>query len=591
MKRSEIVCASVGALLLLVSAWTIRRAELPRETFTLDSAGCSMPITVIEPPQPTRASAILFHGLAANRRVMQLLGENLARENGLRAYLVDLPGHGDNTDRFSFARAQKCAAATVEALIRDQKVDPKQTVLVGHSMGAAIAIELADSEPTAATIAISPAPLVLPRRMPANLLVFSAQYDLSALRQQAQGLAEAAGGDRTTTEDFLQLRAFHLQILSLADHTSVLVDPRVTEQAANWIQDSFCAATLGVNPKALQILECSWHPVYVDRFITLSSLVDSYAKIAPFVGFAALLLMFPAALALATRPLPPPEREIIAAHPTRALALAEGAALALVSIFLLAFGVPLKALLAYSGEGLIFVLVVVAAFMLALDREARQKSWRWNPFPFIAIAILGFVAMLEIGGWLDWRVPLEFLHMYSADYLVSLLAIFAVLLLTMNRAAAKESWSFNPRQWLAAAILGFAVILAIGAWLNWRVSGLWLNEARWLRFAAVMPFAFLFAFAEETILGPVQEGKQRAIRYAISLLLRLELWLACILAYYTLTNGQFLIALLVTALAAFSILQRLGTDALRRRTGSPSAAALFNAILAAWFIAAVFPLA
>jgi pimeloyl-ACP methyl ester carboxylesterase len=507
MKRWEIACAGVGALLLLASAWTIHRAELPRDTFTLNAEGCSMPITVIEPPQPTRASAILFHGLAANRRVMQLLGENLARESGLRAYLVDLPGHGDNTDPFSFARAEKCAAATVETLIRDGRIDPKQTVLVGHSMGAAIAIRLADCEPTAATIAISPAPLVLPHRMPANLLVFSAQFDLSTLKQQAQTLAEAAG-DRPKIDDFEQLRAFHLQTVSVSDHTSVLVDPRVTEQAANWIRNSLDGnrrrPQATANPDSVSLLG---------------------AALAPFVGFAALLMMFPAAVAVATRPLRPPEREIVTTQPTRALALAEGAALALVSGYL-----------------------------------------------------LGIV------------VPLKFMHMYSGDYLVSLLAIFAILLLAMNRKAAKESWSWNARPWLVAAILGFAVILAIGAWLNWRVSDLWLNEARWLRFVAVLPLAFLFAFAEETILGPVPQGRQRVVRYAVALLLRLELWLACVLGFYTLASGQFLIGLLVTALAAFSILHRLGTDALRRRTGSASAAALFNAILAAWFIAAVFPL-
>src|SRR5208282_906238 len=93
------------------------------------------------------------------------------------------------------------------------------------------------------------------------------------------------------------------------------------------------------------------------------------------------------------------------------------------------------------------------------------------------------------------------------DYLVSLLALFAVFMLAMNRKAAKESWSCDARQWLAAAILGFAMLLAIGAWLNWRVLDLWLNEARWLRFAAVLPFAFLFAFAEETVLGRSEERR------------------------------------------------------------------------------------
>jgi hypothetical protein len=40
----------------------------------------------------------------------------------------------------------------------------------------------------------------------------------------------------------------------------------------------------------------------------------------------------------------------------------------------------------------------------------------------------------------------------------------------------------------------------------------------------------------------------------------------------------------------FSILQRVGTDAISRRTDSALGASVFNAILAAWFLAAVFPL-
>jgi hypothetical protein len=73
-------------------------------------------------------------------------------------------------------------------------------------------------------------------------------------------------------------------------------------------------------------------------------------------------------------------------------------------------------------------------------------------------------------------------------------------------------------------------------------------------------------------------------------LLRFELFLACGLAYYELRSGQVLIPLLAVFLAAFSMAQRLGADALRRRTGSGAAAILFSAILGAYFIAAVFPL-
>jgi len=92
------------------------------------------------------------------------------------------------------------------------------------------------------------------------------------------------------------------------------------------------------------------------------------------------------------------------------------------------------------------------------------------------------------------------------------------------------------------------------------------------------------------VLGPVDSGVRRALRFAMAIALRLEIWLVAVFAYYEFASGQVLIPLLVTALAVFSILQRLGTDALRRRTGSATAAALFGAILGAWLIASVFPL-
>jgi hypothetical protein len=165
-----------------------------------------------------------------------------------------------------------------------------------------------------------------------------------------------------------------------------------------------------------------------------------------------------------------------------------------------------------------------------------------------------------------------------------------VVFLLLNWKVAAASLSITLMQKIAAAVLGLATILAFGAWLNWQLDDAWLNAPRWLRFAALLPILWIYSYAEEVILGPVQAGKRRALRFAIFLLLRLELWAACAVAAYSLASGQILIVILFTFLLAFSILQRLATDALRLRTGSATAAALFSAILAAWFIAAVFPL-
>jgi pimeloyl-ACP methyl ester carboxylesterase len=514
MKRWELALAVIGAICLILGARWIRRGELPKQDVMLAEGGCKTPVTVIEPPPDVvpAGSVILIHGLSANRRLMTYLGEDFAG-HGFRAYILDLPGHGDNIEPFTFARAQQCATVAVELLIRSGKIDAKTTILIGHSMGAAIAIRMADREPVAATIAISPGPTLLPQRMPANLLVFSAQYDIGLLKRQAERLQQAAGGDRIHADDFAQQRAFDLRRVAHATHTSLIVDRNVAHQSEMWAMQALFP---NISPETLALnLDLATYETYRQGRSRLAGAV---------IGFVGLLIMFPLAASLAAKLAAPPA-ETNVPHPSAVLALAEGICFAFAGVLILVLGTPLK-----------------------------------------------------------------FLHIYTGDYLASLLFIAGALFLLLNRKEASASLSFTLTQQIAAAALGFAAILVFGAWLNWQLDDAWLNAPRWLRFAALLPILWIYCYAEEVILGPVQRGKRRALRFAIYLLLRLELWTACAVAAYGAASGQILIVILFTFLLAFSILQRLATDALRLRTGSATAAALFNAILAAWFIAAVFPL-
>lgn len=515
MKRWELALAVAGVVGLILGAQWIRRGELPKQEVMLAEGGCHTPITVIEPPADIApaGSVVLIHGLSANRRLMTYLGEDFAG-HGFRAYLLDLPGHGDNTEAFTFARAQECATVTAELLIRGGKIDPKTTTLIGHSMGAAIAIRMADREPVEATIAISPGPTLLPQRMPANLLVFSAQYDIELLKRQAERIQQAAGGDRIQPEDFAQQRAFELRRVPHATHTSLIVDRNVAHQSEMWAMQALFPAisreTLALN------LDLATYETYKQGRRRLAGAV---------IGFLGLLILFPLAASLAAKIAAPRLAETNVPQPSAVLALVEGVVFGFAGVLILMLGTPLK-----------------------------------------------------------------FLHVYTGDYLVSLLLIVGVLFLLLNQQHAAACFSITVRQKLAAAVLGFATILAFGAWLNWQITDAWLNAPRWLRFAALLPILWIYSYAEEVMLGPVQAGKRRALRFAIFLLLRLELWAACAVAAYSLSSGQMLIVILFTFLLAFSVLQRLATDALRLRTGSATAAALFSAILAAWFIAAVFPL-
>ncbi len=485
--------------MLGASAWTIGRNELPHRESWIIAGRCHMPVTILDPPEKPQGAAILFHGLSADRRIMEDLGSYLSSTHGLRSYLVDLPGHGDNIDRFSFSRADDCARMVVRSLIGSGAIDPKRTIIVGHSMGGAIAIRIADREAVAATIALSPAPMPRPQRMPANLLVLSAQYDLPILKRGARALAQAAGGERSEPRDFLEARAFALRVISWSDHTSLLTDRRAFRQAGDWTE------------RALEIEPSHRSPPSLD--------------LPALLGLLAIVLLFPLAATVTTKVLGFAARD----RPPRSLAarlvLAEGALSALATV------------------------LILKAF-----------------------------------------VPLSRLGLYSGDYLASLLLVAGILLLGWNWESLAGSLDLGLQTLLVAALLGLAVMLGMGAWLNWQTADLWLNAPRWLRFAALLPVLWLFCFAEEVTLGPVGERRRRALRFFVSLGVRAELWLACLVAYYALGSGQVLILILGPSLALFSILQRLATDALRKRTGSAAAAAVFSAILAAWFIAAVFPL-
>lgn len=540
------IAAALGAAAVLLGAHWIRRAELPRHDYTLETielrgagAGvgtsgrtatrCAVPITVLDPsPGVTPVgTAVVLHGLAANRRVMLYLGQDFAG-HGMRTYLLDLPGHGDSREAFSFARAELCATAVVETLEGNHAIDPKTTVLIGHSMGAAIAVRMADREPMAATIAISPAPMVPPQRMPANLLVLAGQFDIGAVKRQAQILAGAAEGSRTRPDDFEQKRAFELDWVPLATHTSSLANRTVAHRAELWAMQALLPS---VDVKTLALnLDLATYDTFSYGRRRLAGAA---------IGLAGLLVLLWAGAVAVARIRSAEAPMDMPVHPRRVLVLAEGALCALVGVLILRLGVPLAFLHLYGGAYLASLLLIFGLFLLALNWDYARQN-------------------------LSVRLPEE--NPLQANVLPT-----------------------NALQLIAAVALGFAAMLAIGAWVDWEAGDMWLNAPRWLRFAGLLPIAWMFSFAEEVSLGPVGKGASRAARYATALALRGELWLACLLAYYELASHELVILLLGAVFAIFSVLQRLVADELRAGT-SAAATALFDAILAAWLIAAAFPL-
>lgn len=502
--------AAAGVALLAAGSYLIRAARDPGRDTVLAEA-CRTPTRIVEPRGPRAAGvALVFHGLSANRRIMQTTGHWLA-SLGLRVYLVDLPGHGDSREPFSYGHAEQCAEEVLELLARRGEISPDRTVLVGHSMGGAIAVRMADRFPAAATLAISPAPLRLPRRMPANLLIVSAQFDMRALRDTARELLRAAGGQRTEREDFQQRRAVRLVDEPGGTHTSLIFDHRVDRLFAEWV------------PKAL------------GESLPGAADAPGYPVAGGILGLVGLLMMFPLVVSGVTFLWGTDHKEVADAPPA----------------------------------------------------EAGAAAARW------------VVAALVVVGVLNFWVPLRALRIYTGAYLASFLLLVGVLLAMLLWRQVKAVFRFDARAMAAAGTAALATIAAIGLWLNWQLTDAWPNAARWLRFVPLVLVCWPYFFAEAVALGPPQGAKgptsqearhARGRRFALFVALRLSLWLALVFALFVFRNGQVLVLLLAVYLGLFAILERLGSDAIWRRTGSATAAASFGAILAAWFLAGVFPL-
>jgi len=503
--RRETLLAGSGALLLLAGIILMARSDGSMRDTRIAGAA----VRVLEPERPPAAgSAVVFHGLSSNRILMQQLGRWLAAQ-GFRVYLVDAPGHGDTPGVFTHAATLDTYIRILSELQRNsgssgektEALDPQTTIIVGHSMGGEMAVRLADYFPVAATIVFAPAPMVLPRRMPAHLLIIGAKFDLAPMKESAGELLQAAGGPRTTPEDFQQRRAANGITVPWTAHGSLVLDWRAAKAMASWARAA----------------------------ISLTGPVEmpaGYPLTAEILGIVGICLLFP---------------------------------------------------LATTG--------IVQMFHANFSEE--QRPVRLSIAALIARwCVAALLALSIVSLW----YPKRLFPFYGGGYLACFLLFAGIGVALLFRKQLRGVFDHGYRPVLAAAVLGLLVLLGLGAWLNWELTEmLWISGVRWIYFVPLFLANLPYAMAEEAALGP-PAASRRVRRFGTFIILRLILWLALLAGILILLSGQVLMALLLPLLAAVSLGQRLGADAIRRRTGSGAAAAIFSAILAAWFVAAVFPL-
>lgn len=545
MKWQKAIRGGIGIVLCVIGFGLARTTPYREVTVMINAGGCQLVTDVIDQGNDdARGFVVLFHGLAASKKIMAYLARGFANQ-GLRVFVPDLPGHGRTAGPFSFERAESCATALVQELSARRAIDPRRTMLAGHSMGGAIALRVASHIGATGVIAISPAPMRAahgvradmllynnPPAVPPRTLAISAAFEPLGIRESTRDLIT---GDAANTGKYL--------FLPHATHVSVLFDERVVHAAQEWTADILHF------PAELSV------PSYAPLIGSLAGLAGILLLAGPFV------------------------REMVGVEQNRA----DGAVSLRTQPRRGAQAAGLRGLrpaLQVGGAGPIVPKDTAAEPQVVSDALAEVSVLRAS----LKVAAVSFVAVTILRFW----NPLSFVRLYNGAYFASFLLILGGGLLLIHHRSLRALFPAKIPVLLLALVAGWLLHLLVTGWLDVTFTEAWLTWARWARVPVMFVAAFAYLLAEELLLGaPAARGK--AARFLLAFALRLIAFLVLVLGIFVLHSGAILLILLAVYLALFFVFQRLGMDIVRRQTESPIAAAVFGAILLAGFCLVIFP--
>jgi len=390
MKSVSAYRAIAGVLLCAAGAWLAIPTAYHEQIYFINASGCRLATTVLEKSGGAKkGSVVLFHGISANKKVMSYLAQGFA-EQGLRVYAPDFPGHGRSPGSFSPARAEQCGEALVRELLARGAIAADRTILVGHSMGGAIAVRIASRVPVAGLITISPAPMrathgVSPEKLlfrdPPQLLphslVIAGSLELESMRKNAADLA-ASRNDGTT-----QYRE-----IPGATHVSVLFGFKAMRPAQEW---------------SAQILQLP----------PTQALPSHGPLVGALAGFAGLLLIAGPFLREAVGKVSPQDLPATGPNIGVVRLFLEFGVGSILVVLLLQFWIPLKVLGLFQGDYLASFLLILGLALAAIHWNALRRAFASSPREMISAAFAGLVLLLLVAAWFDltfyeaWLTPMK----------------------------------------------------------------------------------------------------------------------------------------------------------------------------------------
>jgi pimeloyl-ACP methyl ester carboxylesterase len=237
--------------------------------------------------------------------------------------------------------------------------------------------------------------------------------------------------------------------------------------------------------------------------------------------------------------------------------------------------------------GFVGILILAGPFLRELAAQAPPETLAGSKVPgtlqFLVELLLVSIAAVFL---LRHFIPLRVLRLFEGGYLASFFLLAGAMLVLLHARLASKKFAVKPGVVLSAAAGALILHLLITGWFDLTVTSAWLTVQRWARFPLFFFAAFVFLYALEILLGPVIEERNRL---GIDYLAILVAWLALAFGTFVLHSGQILMVLLAPYFALFFLFMRLGARLVRARTASPTAAAVFGAILLAGFCLVLFP--
>lgn len=399
---------------------------------------------------------LLLHGHSANRRMLLQPAEVLAAA-GADVYVPDLPGRGDHTGRVSplpptglkadipTPRETQAALAVLRHLQGRLGVRPERLVVMGHSLGGGVALDVARRVSPAATVSLAGLERPVEPDRPRNLLLITARLEIPALRRAADRMYE-----RVSAGTVAGRREF------VATHASLPLHPPVQRAIVQWTNQTVPGTGLVIPPllsERLLGLELSTLFCLAGLFVPLAGLAGwalahgPWGEVVPETRFSFWSPLHLAGYALLAGAVTVSGLRLLAWHGWRH---------------------PLSFLRLEGGDYLASVLLLAAVWLLPVF---LRRPWVRSPAETaagvcVAVALGAYVVFA--GGWFAnwqlfdlWPTPGRFLKMLLLA-LVLLPYTSGEELLT--RTFAKQHGS-SPLSALLVWRLGLFAAVAGGAWL------------------------------------------------------------------------------------------------------------------------------